>query len=263
MIIRSTDKKARGFHPDCSPARFMSNASGYADRGRYLRWKFHVRREGFMQEEDNGQKRDKREAILQAALELSAEHGFQHTPMSLISRRSKASAGIIYHYFESKDDLLQSLYQRIKGDMARVWLAADDPQQPLAKRFQTLWLVIFRYCLAHPQEMAFVEQYESLPGARQQNDELRNEARPLDDLLADQRTQDLIEALPLEGKALYGLMADLRAQDLIKDLPLEVIGEFTLGVALRLARQSSAGLVSFDETMLTRIAMACWDAIAR
>ncbi len=216
-----------------------------------------------MQEEDHIQKRDKREAILQAALELIAEHGFQHTPMSLISKRSKASAGIIYHYFESKDDLLQSLYLRIKGDMSRAWLGADDPQQPLAKRFQSLWLVIFRYCLAHPQEMAFVEQYESLPIAKQQEAGLRNEARTLDDLLADLRTQDLVKDLSLEGKALYGLIADLRTQDLIKDLPLEVIGEFTLGVALKLARQSSAGLLSLDETTLTEIARACWDAIAR
>lgn len=216
-----------------------------------------------MQEEDYAQKKDKREAILQAALELIAEHGFQHAPMSLISRRSKASAGIIYHYFESKDDLLQSLYQRIKGDMGRAWLAADDPQQPLARRFQALWLVIFRYCLTHPQEMAFVEQYESVPGARPQDAGLQNKTRTLDDLLMDLHTQDSIKDLPLEGKALYGLIADLRAQDLIKDLPLEVIGEFTLGVALRLARQSSAGLMSLDETTLTRTARACWDAIAR
>jgi AcrR family transcriptional regulator len=214
-------------------------------------------------EEDHLQKRDKREAILQAALELIAEHGFQHTPMSLISKRSKASAGIIYHYFESKDDLLLSLYLRIKGDMSRAWLTADDPQQPLAKRFQSLWLVIFRYCLAHPQEMAFVEQYESLPIAKKRDAGQRNETRTLDDLLTDLRTQDLIKDLPLEGKALYGLIADMRTQDLIKDLPLEVIGEFTLGVALKLARQSSAGLVSLDETTLTEIARACWDAIAR
>jgi len=212
-----------------------------------------------MQEEDNLQKSAKREAILQAALELVAEHGFQHTPMSLIAKRSKASAGIIYHYFASKDELLQSLYLRIKGAMGRAWIAADDPQQPLAKRFQALWLVIFRYCLAHPQEMAFVEQYESLPGATQQVAGLLNGARTLDDLLVDLRTQDL----PLEGQALYGLIADLRAQDLIKDLPLEVIGEFTLGIALKLARQSSAGLVQIDEVTLNQVARACWDAIAR
>src|SRR5579859_7805419 len=112
---------------------------------------------------DNVQKSDKREAILQAALELIAEYGLQHTPMSLISKRAKASAGVIYHYFESKDDLLLSLYCRIKGDMGRAWLTADDPQQPLARRFQSLLLAMFRYCIAHPREVAFLEQYESLP----------------------------------------------------------------------------------------------------
>jgi AcrR family transcriptional regulator len=42
-------------------------------------------------------------------LELIAEHGLQHTPMSLISKRAKASAGGIYHHFESKDELLNAV----------------------------------------------------------------------------------------------------------------------------------------------------------
>src|SRR6266849_3490553 len=193
-----------------------------------------------MAEEENTQKGDKREAILQAALELIAEHGLQHTPMSLISKRARASAGIIYHYFESKDDLLESLYLRVKGDMSRAWLAADDPQQPLARRFQSLLLVIFRYCIAHPQEVAFLEQYESFP-----------QAKPHDVQFQE------------KGKTLDGLIEDLRTQDLLKDLPLEVIGEFTLGMALRLARLSAAGVVSLDEATLTDVARACWDAIAR
>lgn len=216
-----------------------------------------------MQEEEHGQKEDKREAILQATLELVAEHGLQHTPMSLVSRRSGASAGIIYHYFENKEDLLASLYWRIKGDMSRALVAADDPQQPLAKRFQTLWLSIFRYCFTHPREMAFLEQYESMPTAKQQDGWLLDEAKTLYGLIDDPRTIGLLKDLPLEGQALFGLIADLRAQDLIKDLPLVVIGEFTLGMALRLARQAGTGLVSLDEAALTEIARACWDALAR
>jgi hypothetical protein len=64
-------------------------------------------------------------------------------------------------------------------------------------------------------------------------------------------------------QVLHGLVRDLSAQDLLKDLPLEVIGEFTMGVALRLARQSAAGLVNLDEAALNNVARACWDAIAR
>lgn len=216
-----------------------------------------------MQKEERTRKGDKREAILQTTLELVVEQGLQHTPMSLISKRSGASAGIIYHYFDSKEHLLASLYDVIKEDMGRAIVAADDPKQPLAKRFQTLWLSIFRYCLAHPQEMAFLVQYESSPEAKRQNAWLQDGAKTLDDLLGNLRAQDLLEKLPPDAKTLYGLIADLQAQDLLKDLPLVVIGEFTLGVALRLAQQAAAGLMHTDERMLTEIARACWDAIAR
>lgn len=67
----------------------------------------------------------KREAILQAALELVAEKGLPNTfmsqisSMSQISRQARASAGVIYHYFESKDELLQTLYLRIKAYMGK------------------------------------------------------------------------------------------------------------------------------------------------
>ena len=214
-----------------------------------------------MLEEDNVQKGEKREAILRAALELVAENGLQHTPMSLISKRSRASAGIIYHYFESKEDLLETLYWRIKKDMTHTMAAADEPRQPLARRFQTLWLSIFRYCLSHPQEMAFLEQYESVPKVKQHDALLHGKAKTLDELI--ECTQEALEDLPQEEKTLYSLIVDLRAQDLVKNLPLEVINEFTLGVALRLALQVNAGLVSLDEATLTEIAKACWDAIAR
>jgi AcrR family transcriptional regulator len=212
-----------------------------------------------MRAEEQVQKGEKREAILQAALELVAENGLQHTPMSLISKRSGASAGIIYHYFESKDDLLASLYQRVKREMSRAIVAGDDPQQPLAKRFQSLWLSIFHYALVHPQEMVFLEQYESIPGVKQ--------------LEGVQTLQDMAETWQekhpfssedaLEAQMLHGLVRDLSAQDLLKDLPIEVIGEFTTGVAVRLARQSAAGLVKLDEAALNNVARACWDAIAR
>jgi AcrR family transcriptional regulator len=216
-----------------------------------------------MSERDNAQKGDKRAAIFQATLEMIAEHGLQHTPMSLISKRSGASAGIIYHYFESKEDLLQQLYYRIKGDMSRAIVAADNPQQPLAQRFQSLWLSIFRYCLAHPQEMAFLEQYESAPTAKQHAIHPWSNAKTLDDLIENLHTQDMLKDLPLEEKALIGLVKDLRAQNLIKNLPLEVIGEFTFGMALRLAHRVSFGLISLDEATLTEVAQACWDAVAR
>ena len=66
--------------------------------------------------------KDKRETILQAALELIAEHGFHGAPMSAVAQRAGVSAGIIYHYFASKEDLIHALYKQVKTDFSRALL---------------------------------------------------------------------------------------------------------------------------------------------
>ena len=58
-------------------------------------------------------------------------------------------------------------------------------------------------------------------------------------------------------------MKEYKAQGLIKDLPLAALYELTLGIALKLARQAFTGVLTVDDATLTRIAEACWDAIAR
>jgi len=48
-------------------------------------------------------RRDKRDDIVQAALELIAENGFHGAPMAMIADRAGVGAGTIYRYFENKD----------------------------------------------------------------------------------------------------------------------------------------------------------------
>jgi hypothetical protein len=112
--------------------------------------------------------------------------------------------------------------------------------------------------------MLFLEQYESIPAAKPQETEGQGKAKTLYDVVEDMHSQTLLRGeVPPDEQAFYRLVEDLRRQDLLKDLPPEVVGEFTLGVALRLARQVAAGLTSLDESVLKESARACWDAIAR
>src|ERR1035437_2229461 len=112
-----------------------------------------------MEKTENGvQKKDKREVILQATLELLATNGFQHTPMSLIVKHSGASAGIIYHYFTSKDELIRALYRRVKAEFSRAILSSDMQRLPLGERFLQLWIAAFHFYTTHPNETAFLEQ---------------------------------------------------------------------------------------------------------
>jgi AcrR family transcriptional regulator len=51
-----------------------------------------------------------RSHILQVALTLFADHGFDGTSMAMIAKKAGISVGLAYNYFKSKDDLLKELF---------------------------------------------------------------------------------------------------------------------------------------------------------
>lgn len=53
---------------------------------------------------------DRRKQILRAAVEVFAERGFHRTRVSDIAKRAGVAYGLIYHYFDSKDDVLNSVF---------------------------------------------------------------------------------------------------------------------------------------------------------
>lgn len=54
-------------------------------------------------------RQERREEILDAALHVFAESGFHSSSVSQIAKRAKVSKGLMYNYFESKDQLLTTL----------------------------------------------------------------------------------------------------------------------------------------------------------
>jgi len=100
---------------------------------------------------------DKREAILDAALELFVERGFFGTAVPEIAERAGVGAGTIYRYFESKEALVNALYREIKGTFARVALDDFPADAPTREQFRTLWMRMARYATEHPSAFVFME----------------------------------------------------------------------------------------------------------
>ena len=60
---------------------------------------------------------EKKKIIMDSALQLFAEKGFEHTCINCIAQHAGISKGLMYSYFESKDDLL---YQILASGMQTV-----------------------------------------------------------------------------------------------------------------------------------------------
>lgn len=170
---------------------------------------------------------DKRSAILNTALDLLVKNGFHNTPMSLIAKDAGVSAGIIYHYFESKEELILALYREVKGNMLGNILAGATSKEDRSEALSQVWLATFHYYASHPQETLFLEQFENSPYARLCLYEFGEQTRPLFEWIE----------------------AEKRAGNIV-DLPLEVLFELSMNVAVSLAKQQAAGTYRMSEAVL-------------
>ncbi len=181
----------------------------------------------------------KRDAILNAMLDVVVEQGFHEAPMSLIAKRSGASAGVIYHYFESKEAIIQALYERISELKRTSLLDGYSPTMPAKEAFIHVWTNGYHFYRKHLREMRFFEQYQTAgfvcpPG--------KATSRP-----GKEKVQIEFERR-FTSRSKGGIL---------NDLPYEVIYELTFGVVGRLATQPR----KLSPNTLRRVAEKVWEAV--
>lgn len=77
---------------------------------------------------------DKKERILESALELFASNGFHATSTSKVAKAAGVSEGLIFRHFENKEGLLKSLMDRGAEKVGFLYqdiLLIEDPKEKL------------------------------------------------------------------------------------------------------------------------------------
>jgi len=100
---------------------------------------------------------DKREAILEAALELFVERGFFGTAVPEIADRAGVGAGTIYRYFESKEALVNVIYRLQKQRFAAAVVDHFPATAATREQFRTLWLRMASFATANMKAFVFME----------------------------------------------------------------------------------------------------------
>lgn len=140
---------------------------------------------------------DKKQAALEATLELIAGQGFHGTPMSQIAKRANIGVGTIYRYFSGKEELINELYLFIKKRVTDAILKNYRKDKPVTENFREILRDFIRYMAAHPAEMSFHEQYSNSPLITQVTKEQGVQImEPIRDLFERARSEDLIKELP-------------------------------------------------------------------
>ena len=188
-------------------------------------------------------KPDKRKEIILATLEVIAERGFHGAPIAMIADRAKVSAGSIYCYFETKDDLICETYDCLEGLMLSSITAHCPEGRPIREHFLYVGLKLVNHFLASPKEFRFFEQYQNSPYGT-----ASRRGSKLDHKNSDTLTE-LFDA---------GLQ-----QQIIKDLPLPILFALAFAPLMAICRDNILQNIEMDEAVITRTIEACWDSVRR
>jgi TetR/AcrR family fatty acid metabolism transcriptional regulator len=106
-----------------------------------------------------GEKVDKRDALLRAAIETFAARGFFNAQVADVARTAGVAAGTVYLYFRGKDDLLISIFEKtMKEAIAAGRDSIDGLSDPLAQLRAIARLHLDR--MSRDRDLAIVFQVE-------------------------------------------------------------------------------------------------------
>ena len=183
---------------------------------------------------------ERRQGILNAALELFASIGYDGTPVPRIAERAGVGAGTIYRYFENKEALVNALYRHWKGVFFETLAGDFDPTSPAQRNFFGLVRAMARFAREHPKAFAFLEfQYHAPYLDETSREFVARSMAPIDAFLVSAMEQ-----------------GELRASE------PALIASFVFGAYIGLVKAERAGAIVLDEAEVERVARAFWNAFA-
>jgi len=182
---------------------------------------------------------EKKEALLQATLNLVNNNGFHAAPMSKIAKLAGVSPATIYLYFESKQDLINQLYINSKVAFTQEIFKNYNVAMPVKKGFELIWYNIANYKLRQTCSSSFLAQCETTP-------------------MIDSKVRE--EALQ-HFKPLLALWQRGQEEEIIKPVSSYILYANAIYPLTFLLSTHKQGDFDLDESQLEHAFTAAWDSI--
>jgi len=157
-----------------------------------------------------GNETDKKYLIMNTMLKLVKENGLQGTAMSKLAKKAGIAAGTIYHYFESKEELINSMYLESKLLFGKAINQVDWSKDSFKEVFKDLGEALFTFFVKNPEIFFFVEQCMRTPYLRQETiEEGKKYYKPVLTYLQKGIDQGIVKDLDVSllASLIYGSLA--------------------------------------------------------
>jgi AcrR family transcriptional regulator len=177
---------------------------------------------------------------MRAAIACFVERGFHGTAVPQIAKEAGVSAGTLYHYFPSKEALVNELYRTWKTAVAQRVFTAFPRGAPVREQFRVMWNELATFAREEPAAFGFIE--------------LHNHKSYLDDesVAIDRNVKEFAR----------GMIRLAQTQGLLKPLDPTVLMELVFGAFYGLIRAHFEGRVELTDELIADAEAACWDTVA-
>jgi len=182
-------------------------------------------------------------AVLETTIELISEKELQATSMSLISKVSGISTGSIYHYFNSKEDIINELFKGIVKFHSDEILKGFDSSEILKVRFHQIWKNFIQFGMNYSKAFQFIEQYSFSPYI---TDEVKKKVN--DDVWCNEVAKLYAEAIE---------------QKLFIELEPKLMVQMHYGSMVYLLKSYFQGITDITDDIIQTAIYACWNAAGR
>jgi len=186
-------------------------------------------------------KNSKRAALIEAAIQVVANHGFHGASICMISGDSGVAAGTIYNYFESKDHLMLETYRELERRCLAALMKNYPSQGSTRQCFSHLAHGLIRHFMLFPDEFLFADQFLSSP--------YRKALSP--HFLPDTELSGILQFFR-EGTEKH----------VFKEMPPAMLLALACGPLIQVVRANAAGFLYLDDDRIARTIEACWEAVS-
>ncbi|GGB67901.1 TetR/AcrR family transcriptional regulator [Shewanella inventionis] len=102
---------------------------------------------------------DKKQAILDAALQLFVNKGFNATSTASIAKAAGVATGTLFHHFPTKNDIMNQVFLAIKQEFADNMVTSTQFSGDIEQDAYTLWQKAIDWAIAQPLKQLFFLQY--------------------------------------------------------------------------------------------------------
>ena len=101
---------------------------------------------------------DKRRQLLDAAVRVFARKGFHASRVGDIAEEAGVAHGLLYHYFKSKDEVLQAVFQENWSLLVARIESVEETDEPAADQLRHISAIVLRTWLHLPDVVRVVVQ---------------------------------------------------------------------------------------------------------